>query len=108
FIDAVQKTRAYLAAGDVFQVNLSREWRLELARQESAAKVYAALRQTNPAPFAGLLQWSDWAIASSSPERLVEVRGEQVQTRPIAGTRARIENADMDASIRELIGHPKE
>ena len=108
FIEAVHKTHAYLAAGDVFQVNLSREWRLELARRESAATVYAALRQSNPAPFSGLLQWSDWAIASSSPERLVEVRSEQVQTRPIAGTRARIADADMDASISELIGHPKE
>jgi anthranilate synthase component 1 len=64
------------------------------------------LRRANPAPFAGLLQWEDWAIASSSPERLVEVRGGIAQTRPIAGTRAR--GADDAALIRELIDHPKE
>ena len=108
FIDAVARTHAYLAAGDVFQVNLSREWRINLASDTPAADIYAALRQANPAPFAGLLQWQDWAIASSSPERLVEVRGDAVQTRPIAGTRPRIEGDDAAARIGELIGHPKE
>ena len=108
FTDAVARTHAYLAAGDVFQVNLSREWRINLASDTPAADIYAALRQANPAPFAGLLQWQDWAIASSSPERLVEVRGDAVQTRPIAGTRPRIEGDDAVARIGELIGHPKE
>jgi anthranilate synthase component 1 len=51
------------------------------------ASLYAVLRQANPAPFAGLLQQPGWAVASSSPERLVEVRGGTAQTRPIAGTR---------------------
>ena len=108
FIDAVERIQDYLAAGDVFQVNLSREWRINLASDTPAADIYAALRHANPAPFAGLLQWQDWAIASSSPERLVEVRGSGVQTRPIAGTRPRIEGDDPLARISELIGHPKE
>ena len=97
-----------LRAGDVFQVNLSREWRIELAEPVAPAMLYAALRRVNPSPFAGLLQWRDFAIASSSPERLVETRGRQVQTRPIAGTRARVEGEDSAARIRELLGHPKE
>jgi len=62
----------------------------------------------NPAPFAGLLRFADWALLSSSPERLVSVKNSRVQTRPIAGTRSRMPGDDEAAKIRELIGHPKE
>jgi anthranilate synthase component 1 len=108
FLDGVTRIHEYLRAGDVFQVNLSRQWRIGLRNTVPPAALYAALRKSNPSPFAGLLQWRDWAIASSSPERLVEIRGERVQTRPIAGTRARLAGDDTEARIRELIGHPKE
>jgi len=66
------------------------------------------LRAANPAPFAGLLQRPGWAIISSSPERLVEVRDGVAQTRPIAGTRPRVAGDDDAAGIRELAAHPKE
>ncbi|MEZ5520841.1 MAG: aminodeoxychorismate synthase component I [Dokdonella sp.] len=108
FLDAVARTHEYLRDGDVFQVNLSRQWRLALAEPAAPAAVYAALRSANPAPFAGLLQQAGWAVASSSPERLVQCRGDRVQTRPIAGTRPRLEGDDADARIRELVAHPKE
>jgi anthranilate synthase component 1 len=108
FLDGVARIRDYLGAGDVFQVNLSREWRIMLDSAATPAAIYAALRKSNPAPFAGLLQGPGWAIASSSPERLVQVRGDAVQTRPIAGTRARIAGEDAAARIGELMGHPKE
>jgi anthranilate synthase component I len=108
FLEGVERTREYLRAGDVFQVNLSREWRLSLDAPVAPAVIYAALRRSNPAPFSGLLQWRDWSIASSSPERLVQTCGNVVQTRPIAGTRPRIEGDDAAARIRELVGHPKE
>ena len=108
FLDGVARIHDYLRAGDVFQVNLSREWRVQYANSPSPASAYAALRNANPAPFAGLLQRDAWAIVSSSPERLVEARGDIVQTRPIAGTRARIPGDDEAARVRELIGHPKE
>ncbi|MEO5625815.1 MAG: aminodeoxychorismate synthase component I [Dokdonella sp.] len=106
FLDGVARIHAYLAAGDVFQVNLSREWRAHCEPAPSPAELYSALRRANPAPFAGLLQVDGWAIASSSPERLIEIRGDRVQTRPIAGTRPRGE--DDAAVLRELIAHPKE
>ncbi len=77
FLDGVERIHDYLRAGDVFQVNLSREWRVRYALTPAPAAVYAALRAANPAPFAGLLQRRGWAIASSSPERLVEVRGDR-------------------------------
>lgn len=108
FLDGVARTQAYLRAGDVFQVNLSREWRLGLSAPASPTAIYAALRRANPSPFAALVQQPGWAIASSSPERLVEVRGHDVQTRPIAGTRARLPGDDEAARVRELVGHPKE
>lgn len=106
FLDGVARVHEHLRAGDVFQVNLSREWRARCAAAPAA--LHAALRRANPAPFAGLLQQDGWAIASSSPERLIEVRGDLVQTRPIAGTRARFAGDDDAARVRELVGHPKE
>ncbi|HEY8012004.1 MAG TPA: aminodeoxychorismate synthase component I [Rudaea sp.] len=108
FLDGVARIHEYLRAGDVFQVNLSRAWRARFAEPPPPAALYASLRAANPAPFAGLLQWNGWAIASSSPERLVEVHGERVQTRPIAGTRPRFADDDDALRMRELAGHPKE
>ncbi len=108
FLRGVAAIHEYLRAGDVFQVNLSREWRARLTGEVSAAALFAGLRRANPAPFAGLLQWRDCAVVSSSPERLVDVRGNDVTTRPIAGTRARLGGDDDGERLRELIGHPKE
>ncbi|MBS0557429.1 MAG: aminodeoxychorismate synthase component I [Proteobacteria bacterium] len=108
FLDGVARIRDHLRNGDTYQINLSREWRLHCAGTPSAAELYASLRRANPAPFAGLLQWDDWAIASSSPERLVEVRDGVAQTRPIAGTRPRHAGDDDATRKGELIAHPKE
>jgi anthranilate synthase component 1 len=108
FLDGVARVLEHLRAGDVFQVNLSRAWRARCAQAPRAADLHAALRRANPAPFAGLLQVDDWAVASSSPERLVELRGTRAQTRPIAGTRPRTRGDDDAARIRELAGHPTE
>src|SRR5690606_153220 len=98
----------YLAAGDVFQVNLSRAWQAEFAAPLEPAQLYARMRAASPAPFAGLYGGDGWAVASASPERLVTVRGDVVETRPIAGTRPRLPGDDDAARVRELIGHPKE
>ncbi len=89
-------------------MNLSRGWRARYASAPDPAALYEALRRANPAPFAGLLQQAGWAVLSSSPERLVEVRAGVAQTRPIAGTRARLPGEDEPARIRELSSHPKE
>lgn len=108
FVEGVAKVKDYLAAGDVFQVNLSRGWTAHFDQPPSPSRLYQRLCAANPAPFAGLLCWQDWAMASSSPERLVSVQGTRVQTRPIAGTRPRFDGDDHAERIRELIGHPKE
>jgi anthranilate synthase component 1 len=108
FTGGVRRILEYIGAGDVFQVNLSRAWEARLRPGVAAADLYAALRRANPAPFSGSFVHQDWAVLSSSPERLVSVRGRDVQTRPIAGTRPRVAGDDDAARIRELVGHPKE
>ncbi len=108
FIDGVQRILDYLAAGDIFQVNLSRGWQARFDAPLDPAALYTRLRDCNPAPFAGLFQHGGMAVVSASPERLVSVRGGIAETRPIAGTRARFEGDDDAARIRELVGHPKE
>ncbi len=108
--DGVERIHEHLHAGDIFQVNLSRAWRARFAEAPASSQpsLYVRYVATNPAPFAGLLQYNDWAVVSSSPERLVEVRRGVAQTRPIAGTRPRFAGDDDLARIRELSAHPKE
>lgn len=109
FIAGVERILRYLRDGDVFQVNLSRAWRAHLAPGVTPADLYARLQRSNPAPFAGLAQWRGSAVLSSSPERLVEVRGREVQTRPIAGTRPRAADPGADRRLQEqLIASAKE
>ena len=109
FTTGVRRILDYLAAGDIFQANLSRGWTAEFDHALDPAALYARLRDANPAPFAGLFAGDGWAVVSASPERLVSVRGDLVETRPIAGTRPRFPGKEDDsARIRELIGNPKE
>ena len=68
---------------------------------ENSFAVYSALRRHNPAPFAGLVQFDDWAVHSSSPERFIQKVGQQVWTRPIKGTRQRREVPEADLYTRD-------
>lgn len=105
----VRRIKDYLLAGDVFQVNLSRAWRGRLARPRDPVRLYRSLRAANPSPFGGLMLIGDRAVVSSSPERLVEVRGRDVQTRPIAGTHPRAADPEEDRRLsRRMLAHPKE
>ena len=109
FEASVRRIHEYLRAGDVFQVNISRPWRGRFRAAPDPWRLYASLRRANPAPFAGLLRWDDRFLLSSSPERLVQVQGRTVQTRPIAGTRPRgADDAQDRALSAELIGNLKE
>ncbi len=109
FLQAVDVAKQYIHDGDIFQANLSRSWTAKLKPGITDPALYAALRNANPAPFAGLCKWKDGAIISSSPERLVEARNGRIQTRPIAGTRKRSRNdVEDDRLSEELIAHPKE
>lgn len=108
FVSGVEKSKDYIIAGDVFQVNLSRKWQADCNAADISA-LYRQLRIHNPAPFAASCQFADFSILSSSPERLISVRDKQIETRPIAGTRRRGDNEDEDSLLSsELIGHIKE
>jgi anthranilate synthase component 1 len=110
FLGGVARIQDYIRAGDVFQVNLSRGWRGEFAADVAPAALFARLMQRNPAPFSALLELGEWAIVSSSPERLVRLGSDgTLETRPIAGTHPRSEDAAEDAAQRaRLAAHPKE
>lgn len=110
FLTGVARIQDYIRAGDVFQVNLSRGWQAEFSAPVPAASLLAQLMQRNPAPFSALLQLDEWAIVSSSPERLVRLgQDAMLETRPIAGTHPRSEDAAEDAALRaRLQAHPKE
>lgn len=110
YTESVKKIKQYIIDGDVFQVNLSRLWNAHLSDIKSAAlPLYQALKKSNPAPFSAYVDYGHYKIISSSPERLVKVVKGIVQTRPIAGTRARHNETVEDISnLKELISHPKE
>lgn len=109
YLDHVVRIKEYIAAGDVFQVNLSRSWCGGWYVPQNPADVFARLALANPAPFAGLAVTPWGSIISSSPERLVRVRGRDVETRPIAGTRPRGGTPAQDQALSQtLLGHPKE
>lgn len=109
YLQWVRRTLEYIREGDVFQANLARTWRVEFANQVPASRIYRRLRSHNPGPFNGLATWTDRAIISSSPERLVRVRKGLIDTRPIAGTRPRGVDTNADQALsQELLAHPKE
>jgi anthranilate synthase component 1 len=109
YLERVRRGKEYIRAGDIYQTNLSRPWRVELSGEADVAWLYDRLRAANPAPFAALAQWHGGAVLSSSPERLVRIAGRRVETRPIAGTRPRSRQPGEDArEIAALAGHPKE
>jgi anthranilate synthase component 1 len=109
YVEAVRRVKDYIAAGDIFQANLSRLWSARLAENATPLELYLRLRESNPGPFAGLLCWDDQAVVSSSPERLLRLCDGIAETRPIAGTRPRAVDAGADRALSaELIRHPKE
>jgi anthranilate synthase component I len=106
FREAVAKGREHIAAGDVFQVVLSRALEVECGLDPFT--VYRALRTVNPSPYMYFLKDGDSAVAGASPEMLVRVEGRRVETRPLAGTRARAAGADDEELARELLADEKE
>jgi anthranilate synthase component 1 len=106
YLAAVLRAKEHIAAGDIYQANLARGWRGRLPRGAPAADLYRNLRRANPGPFAGIAALPGMTVLSTSPERLVQVRGGHVQTRPIAGTRPRV--GDDVKTIAELTANAKE
>lgn len=109
FMQRVEKAREYIAAGDIYQANLSCRFDAEKPDDLKPADLYQHLRQVNPSPFACFFQSPGVSIISSSPERLVSLREGIAETRPIAGTRPRGFSPPEDSRLGdELLAHPKE
>ena len=105
----VKKCIDYIFQGEIFQANLSRLWEFEISNKINEIEVYKQLRKKNPAPFSGLVNFQKSSIICSSPERLISVDGDIVETRPIAGTRPRGSSAIQDIELsKELINSDKE
>lgn len=99
YLRAVERVIEYIRAGDIFQANLSQ--RLMHPSKESPLDLYCRLRTCNPAPFAGYFSRDDWAIASASPERFLQLENGIAETRPIKGTRRRQANPEADMYVAE-------
>ena len=108
FIAGVKSSLDYIFAGDVFQVNLSRKWNYNLSTNLDSSIIYNKLKKANPAPFSALIQYENFSIISSSPERLFSLSEGILQTRPIAGTHPRGKGYSDKAQKENLISHPKE
>ncbi|WP_110930497.1 anthranilate synthase component I family protein [Paenibacillus bouchesdurhonensis] len=107
FEAAVRQVQEYIAAGDVFQVNLSLRRGIPLTT--APEEIYEWLRLLNPSPYMGLLRFPDFQLVSVSPELLVKLEQGKMATRPIAGTRRRGATIEEDeAMARELLGSEKE
>jgi para-aminobenzoate synthetase component 1 len=103
YMKAVNRVREYIAAGDVFQVNLSQRFEADL--KIPPYELYKRLRAVNPAPFASYLNFPGVAIVSASPERFLKVQGNLVETRPIKGTRPRGRDSVEDERLAHELTH---
>lgn len=108
FVRRVQRAQAYIAAGDIYQVNLSHRWSAPWPNGDPFG-FYTALRQCSPAPHAAYLKLPGRTVLSSSPELFLKIDGRRAITRPIKGTRPRDADPIADArNARELVASPKE
>ena len=97
FIAAVNRALSYIRAGDIYQVNLSQ--RLMAPWEFSGWELFENLRAASPAPFSAFLNCGEFQVASSSPEMFLRLSGNEIQTRPIKGTRPRARDATRDAQL---------
>jgi anthranilate synthase component 1 len=107
FLEAVRRSKEYILAGDVMQVQVSQ--RVSLAFDAPPLELYRALRGVNPSPYMFHFDFGDHHVVGASPEILVRLAGDKVTLRPIAGTRPRGTSEGEDAAIAaELLADPKE
>lgn len=105
--EAVRKAKAYIQAGDIFQVVPARRWRA--LKCPAPLEVYRALRMVNPSPYMVLLETPELALVSGSPEMVVRKSGEVLESRPIAGTRPRGGTPEEDHRLaQDLLADAKE
>lgn len=105
--EIIAKAKAYICAGDIFQVVPSQRWKRRFTLPAFA--LYRALRRTNPSPYMFFFNFGAFQVTGASPEILVRVTGDEVTIRPIAGTRVRGATAEEDLALEaDLLSDPKE
>ncbi len=107
YLEAVERAREYIRAGDIFQVVPSQRWSMPFALPPFA--LYRSLRRTNPSPFMFYFNFGGFQVVGASPEILVRVFGREVTIRPIAGTRPRGATPEEDRALEaDLLADEKE
>jgi anthranilate synthase component 1 len=107
FKKAVEKSKEYIFAGDILQVVLSQKFQVEYSGD--IFQVYRALRNINPSPYMFYLDFIDYQIIGSSPESVISSKDQHLEIVPIAGTRPRGQNAEVDETLaKSLLADPKE
>lgn len=107
YLKVVRRALAYIGDGDIYQVNLAQ--RFTCPYPGNGWQLYQRLRAVNPAPFAAFLEMGSWQVVSGSPERLITVTGERIETRPIKGTRPRGRSEQEDQQqAAELLASEKD
>jgi anthranilate synthase component 1 len=108
YVEAVEKAKEYIRAGDAFQIVPSQRFQAEIGDLDPLL-LYRGLRTVNPSPYMTYLKLGDMALVGASPEPLVRVEGRRVMTRPVAGTRRRGATPEEDAALaEELLADEKE
>jgi len=107
YIKKVNRTKTYISEGDIYQANISQKF--EAPFNQDPLILYMRLRKINPSPFSGFLKFDDLVLVSSSPERLIKISDNKIESRPIAGTRPRSNIIEKDqALMAELLLNEKE
>ena len=106
FMNMVERAKDYIFAGDVFQVVVSREYKIK--SDLSAFKIYRSLRKINPSPYMFLFEFKK-TVVGASPETMASVEGNTLKINPIAGTAVRGKDEEEDRKIAEkLLNDEKE
>ena len=105
YLSTVERARAYIASGDIYQVNLSQ--RLSISSNLPPAELYTRLRQLSPVPYGAYLHCDDFQVLSASPERFLHFlpSSRTVETRPIKGTRPRGLTPELDRKLATELLH---
>jgi para-aminobenzoate synthetase component 1 len=105
YLSRLKRVKGYIAAGDIYQVNLSQ--RLSLEWSGDPFSLYSRLISITPAPFSSFMDFGPYQIISNSPERFLKVSGKQIETCPIKGTKARGKTDEEDRRIQESLRRDK-
>ncbi|EFW91782.1 anthranilate synthase component I [Haladaptatus paucihalophilus DX253] len=107
YSDRIRTVKRYIRDGDTFQANISQ--RLSAPAAVHPTDVFGALREVNPAPYSGILEFPGVDLVSTSPELLLDCEGRRLVTEPIAGTRPRGETTEEDEELEsDLLANEKE